>query len=93
MLTELPKKWYIRNTSEVIREWFSKKYTVKSILDWDYYFIGYAECNTHNGVLGFKNPNDFIDGVEITFDDFNRLVLKPIDYNYLYKLFEKLKIC
>jgi hypothetical protein len=94
---ELPEYWCIKNTDQVIRDWFAHKYDDSRIRDWKYEYIGYDNCLSHNGVLGCYSPATFDNkNIEITFEEFKTLVLKEIkineDLSYLIKLFKKLKI-
>jgi len=95
MLT-LPEYWCIANTDQIIRDWFTKEYDEPEILIWRYDYIGYDECDSHNGVHGVGSIRSFEkNNIEITLEDFKRLVLKkePEDLSYLIKFFKNLNIC
>lgn len=94
MKTELPRWWCIKNTNHIIRKWFAKKYKVPDILKWKYDYIGYDEVRTYNGVLGAPLTSFNHKNIEITLEEFKRLVLKQEEKpsKYLKQLLIKLKI-
>lgn len=96
MIEKLPEYWCIKNTDQIIRDWFAKEYNEPYIKEWEFVYIGYDEDSNYSGVHGVPNTHAFHkDNIEITLEEFKRLVLKKSiyqDLKYLKLLFKKLNI-
>lgn len=95
MIKKLPEYWCIKNTDQIIRDWFAKEYKEPEIKKWKYDYIGYDGISSYNGVHGAPFGQFIQNNIEITFEEFKKLVLKKYiyqDLKYLKLLFKKLNI-
>lgn len=88
-MEKLPEKWAIKRTKEsykILNNYFnegckSKSYTSKE----DNWYFHYPNFKSYVGFYSGKHIDDIIlsDYIEITFEDFKRLVLKEnVERNY-----------
>lgn len=82
MRTELPIYWCIENRYDEVRNYLANLTDQECLRDWGYFYIGMDGCTSNKGVHGSNNIVSFYNNaVEITFEEFERLVLnKEISY-------------
>lgn len=93
-MEKLPEKWFIKNNYQEVRDWLADKYH-KEIKDWvNFQYIGFAGVSSHRGALGGSaKSHENYGGIEITFDQFKRLVLGETEEKFkigkCYKWYQK----
>lgn len=78
-MNTLPEFWCIRNIHQEVRDWFAKEYELESLRKWNFPYIGYDGCTSNNGVHGCQLLDFYKKNIEISLEDFKRLVLKTYE--------------
>ena len=94
----LPKKWYIENEYQDVRDYLSKTYNSDDIKRWFYDYIGWVGSLYYNGCFSDWNENEFIkrEATKISYDQFKKYILKEnnmekkiIGYNLIKPEYKK----